>query len=226
MSIPERPLLSDPVETSPRPLGRSRSEVLACLRRAGGAVGVAEVAESSGLHVNTARFHLDALVDDGLAERRTESGSGPGRPRVLYSARAEAPDVRSYRLLARMLAELVSSLDPKGVSAAAAGRMWGRHLVERPVPGEDLDADEALRRLQDLMTRVGFEPELHAGEQPQVRIHHCPFHEVAVEKPGVVCAVHLGLMQGALEELRAPLGVGALEPFVTEHECVARLDRG
>jgi len=224
MSIPERPLLSDPVEVSARPLGRSRSEVLACLRRAGEPIGVAEVSDATGLHVNTARFHLDALVDDGLAERRTEAGSGPGRPRVLYEAGADAADVRSYRLLARMLAELVASLDPQGASAADAGRMWGRHLVERPGPGQELDADEALRRLQTLMAQVGFEPELRGGGEPHVRIHHCPFHEVAKEKPGVVCAVHLGLMQGALEELRAPLGVSGLEPFVTETECVARLD--
>lgn len=224
MSIPERPALSDPVDTSARPLGRSRSAVLDCLRGAGQAIGVAEVADSTGLHLNTARFHLDGLVGDGLAERRTESAGGPGRPRILYAARAEAADVRSYRLLAQMLAELVGSLDPKGTSAAAAGRLWGHHLVERPAPGEELDADEALRRLQDLMAQVGFEPERGQGSDVHIRIHHCPFHEVAKEKPGVVCAVHLGLMQGALEELRAPLGVSGLEPFVTETECVAHLD--
>lgn len=225
MSIPDRPLLTDPVDAAPRPLGRSRSAVLACLREADGPVGVTEAAEAAGLHVNTARFHLDALVDDGLAERRTEEAAGPGRPRILYSARSRAADVRSYRLLARMLAELVAALDPKGASAAAAGRMWGHHLVDGPAPGEDLDADEALRRLQELMAQVGFEPELLDGGEPRVRIHHCPFHEVAQEKPGVVCAVHLGLMQGALEELRAPLEVVGLDPFVTGQECLARLER-
>lgn len=216
--------MSDPVEPSARPLGRSRAEVLACLRRVGEPVGVAEVAGAAGLHVNTARFHLDALVEDGFAERHAEHASGPGRPRILYSARAEATDVRSYRLLAQMLANLVAELDPQGSTAAAAGRNWGRQLVEI-APGEQVEADEALRRLRSLMAEIGFEPELgRDGSVPEMRIHHCPFREIADQKPGVVCAVHLGLMQGALEELGAPIGVGRLDRHVTDHECVAHLE--
>ncbi|HET8604317.1 MAG TPA: helix-turn-helix domain-containing protein [Marmoricola sp.] len=213
------------MDRSGRPLGRSRGQVLDCLRGVGEPVGVAGVAEATGLHVNTARFHLDALVEDGLAERHTEAASGPGRPRILYSARSDGAEVRSYRLLAQMLADLVASLDPQGTSAAAAGRMWGHHLVEQPTPGERVEAADAVRRLRSLMADIGFEPEVPPdGGTPEVRIHHCPFREVAQQKPGVVCAVHLGLMQGALEELGAPLGVAGLDRFVTDHECVARLE--
>lgn len=217
--------MSDPVDRSGRPLGRSRAQVLGCLREVGQPVGVAEVADATGLHVNTARFHLDGLVDDGLAERHTEQASGPGRPRILYTARSDAVDVRSYRLLAQMLADLVAALDPQGASAAAAGRLWGRQLVEQPAPGEQIDAGEAVRRLQALMDDIGFEPEVQpGGAAPELHIHHCPFREVAQQDPGVVCAVHLGLMQGALQELGAPLGVAGLDRFVTDHECVARLE--
>jgi predicted ArsR family transcriptional regulator len=214
--------MSDPVERSGRPLGRSRAEVLDCLRRVGKPVAVAEVAEAAGLHVNTARFHLDALVEEGLAERHAEHASGPGRPRILYGARSDAADVRSYRLLAQMLADLVAALDPRGATAAAAGRTWGRQLVDAPGEARQLETGEALRRLRSLMADIGFEPELD-GDATQMRIHHCPFHEIADQKPGVVCAVHLGLMQGALEELGAPIGVSALDRFVTDHECVAHL---
>jgi len=38
-----------------------------------------------------------------------------------------------------------------------------------------------------------------------------------------VCAMHLGIMQGALGELRGPLEAEGLQPFVTPHLCVAKL---
>jgi predicted ArsR family transcriptional regulator len=46
---------------------------------------------------------------------------------------------------------------------------------------------------------------------------------VAEKHTDVVCAIHLGLMQGALEELRAPVETTSLEPFVTPRLCVAHL---
>jgi predicted ArsR family transcriptional regulator len=57
----------------------------------------------------------------------------------------------------------------------------------------------------------------------EIRLYHCPFREVAERHTAVVCAIHLGLMQGALTELRAPLRAQSLEPFVTPSLCVARL---
>ena len=203
-------------------LGVRRSEVLDCLREADGPATVAAVAERTGLHVNTARFHLDALVRQGRAERRTEGRDSPGRPRVLYTAAPDGTGPRSYRLLARMLTSLVASLDHDGSGAADAGRAWGRHLVERGAPMERLDEDAALQRLHTLLAEVGFEPETRA-DSAEVRIHHCPFLEVAQDHPEVVCALHRGLMEGALDELDAPVGVEDLEPFVTPRLCVARL---
>lgn len=203
-------------------LGRRRSEVLACLREADGPATVAAVAERTGLHVNTARFHLDGLVSQGRAERRTEGRDSPGRPRVLYTAAPDGTGPRSYRLLARMLTSLVASLDRDGSGAADAGRAWGQHLVERAAPMERLDEDAALHRLHTLLDDVGFEPETRP-DSAEVRIHHCPFLEVAQDHPEVVCALHRGLMEGALDELDAPVGVQDLEPFVTPRLCVARL---
>ena len=48
------------------PLGRSRTDVLEVLRAADGPLGVQEVAQRTGLHSNTARFHLEALTEAGL----------------------------------------------------------------------------------------------------------------------------------------------------------------
>jgi len=56
-------------------------------------------------------------------------------------------------------------------------------------------------------------------------MHTCPFRELAQSGQGIVCAVHQGLISGALEELRSSLEVERLEPFVEPELCVARLGR-
>jgi len=206
------------------PIGARRAEVLAALRGSDGARSVPEIAEGTGLHVNTARFHLDGLVADGLAERRSEPRETPGRPRVLYTAAATAPGPRSFALLAEMLTGLVATLDGAGPAAVEAGRQWGRHLVDRPAPSEQVDASEATARLNRVLDEIGFRPELRRGtDGTEVLLHHCPFREVAERHTDVVCALHLGLMQGALGELRAPLQATSLEPFVRPDLCVARI---
>lgn len=201
-----------------------RAIVLDELRAQAAAASVRQIAELVGLHINTARFHLDGLVEDGLAERRSEDRAVPGRPRVLYTATLDHAGPRSFGLLAEMLTGLVASLDGAGPVAVDAGRQWGRHLVQCPSPPRRLGAAEALDRLLDVLAAVGFEPEMDAGsDATEVRLRHCPFREVAQSHADVVCALHLGLMQGALSELRAPLDVTALEPFVTPTLCIGRL---
>lgn len=205
-------------------VGTRRAEVLAGLRKADRPLSVQQVAEQTGLHVNTARSHLDGLVADGLAERTAEERATPGRPRILYIARAEVPGPRSFALLAEMLTGLVASLGGAGPAAIEAGHAWGRHLVDRPAPSQRIDADDATARLNRVLDAIGFQPEVRTGSDgAEVRLHHCPFREVAQRHTDVVCAIHLGLMQGALDELRAPLEAESLEPFVTPNLCVGQL---
>ena len=64
-----------------------RAQVLDVLRHAGEPLGAAEIAERTGIHVNTARFHLDALVSDGTVSQELEQSAGPGRPRAVYAVR-------------------------------------------------------------------------------------------------------------------------------------------
>jgi predicted ArsR family transcriptional regulator len=184
------------------------------------------VAEATELHLNTARFHLDALVEDRLAERTSEPRDQPGRPRILYSAEGAPPGPRSYALLAEMLTGLVASLRDSEAAAVEAGRAWGEHLVERAAPSEQIDAEQAVARLNRVLEAIGFQPETRPGRtrrDTEVRLHHCPFREVAQRHPDVICTIHLGLMQGALDALRAPVEATALEPFTRPNLCVARL---
>jgi predicted ArsR family transcriptional regulator len=203
-----------------------RAEVLAGLRDANRPLTATDIATLTGLHVNTARFHLDALVGDGLAERGAEERDVPGRPRILYTARGELPGPRSYGLLAEMLTGLVASLADASPAATEAGRAWGRHLVERAAPSQQVDTADAVARLNRVLEAIGFRPEVRqrkGNKDIEVRLHHCPFREVAERHTDVVCEIHLGLMQGALDELHAPVDAMSLEPFVRPNLCVARL---
>ena len=211
--------LTDP--SARPPMRARRAAVLACLEAASAPMSVAEVAQHTGLHVNTARFHLDALVEDRLAQRRTEKAAVPGRPRVLYSAEVEDAGPRSYRLMAGMLMDVVASLDPRGAAAGATGHAWGQRLA---ATAEPVSGPAALTRLDAVLDAVGFAQTRHEGPgAAEMLIHHCPFLELARQRPDVVCTLHLGLLRGAAEELDAPVDVSDLRPFARHGVCVATL---
>ncbi|MEU0005251.1 helix-turn-helix domain-containing protein [Streptomyces sp. NPDC006314] len=209
-----------------------RREVLDVLHTAGSPLGVAETAERMGVHPNTVRFHLEALVSEGLAERRAAASSGPGRPRTVYTPRPgmDRGGVRDYRFLARLLLSRWASADPAEAreEAMETGRAWGRSLVH-PLPlSERPTAERSVSGLVALLDDLGFAPRPEggddAGRSPErIRLRHCPFLELAEEHGRLVCPLHLGLMQGALERLGAPLTARGLEPFAEPDSCVAHL---
>ena len=209
------------------PLGQSRAHVLDLLRAAGSPAGVRDIADQAGLHPNTARFHLDALVDAGLAARAPKERTTPGRPSMAYRAVAggETMGRRRYRLLAEMLTSLIAGMLPKpGEAAGEAGREWGRYLTEPPPPYQRLDAGEAVERLTATLAEIGFAPEaVTDGTQYQLRLRQCPFREVAENHQDLVCQLHLGLMQGALAQMRAPVTADRLQPFAEPSLCIAYL---
>jgi predicted ArsR family transcriptional regulator len=209
------------------PLGRSRADVLDMLRAADGPLGVREVAQRMGLHPNTARFHLEALAEAGLAVRETEGRETPGRPRVGYRAVADGPGGRRrYRLLAEMLTTLIAGTMPEpGKAAEEAGREWGAYLSEQPPPYQRLSDAVAVAKLTAIMEELGFSPqaETDADGQHRLCLRQCPFREVAQHHQDVICSLHLGLMRGALARMRAPVTAERLDPFVEPSLCVALL---
>jgi predicted ArsR family transcriptional regulator len=146
-----------------------------------------------------------------------EPRSVPGRPRLLYRLGSSALPSHGdeYRLLASVLADTLSR-DPAGTDACEeSGRAWGAGLVAgRRAPAAAVDA------VVEILDAQGFEPQ--AREQA-IEMHRCPFHDLAEANPRVVCAVHRGLIDGALAELGSGLSVSALEIFPRPNVCVARL---
>lgn len=209
------------------PLGESRTRVLDLLRAANGPLGVQDIADETGLHPNTARFHLDALVAARLATREPRPRDTPGRPSMAYRAADSEGQTgqRRYRLLAEMLTSLIAGVMSEPEEAAAeAGREWGRYLTEQPPPYQRLDAQQAIDKLAAALDEVGFAAEV-VGHGPgyKLRLRHCPFREVAEHHQDVVCSLHLGLMQGILGQLRAPVSADQLQPFAEPTVCVAAL---
>ncbi len=73
-------------------LSAQRARVLEQLQHAVTATTVEETATRMRIHPNTARKHLEALVERGLATRELAAAGGRGRPAWSYSAVAEQPE--------------------------------------------------------------------------------------------------------------------------------------
>ena len=205
----------------------SRLRLLEVIRAQPAGLSAADAGDEVGLHQSTARQHLEMLVEAGLVVREAEPRTVRGRPRVIYrkSGQTEAGVDGGYHLLAGILASMVESSVHRPASAAeAAGRAWGRSLVERPRPLERLGRREAESRVVQILNQLGFEPEPAGGRAGRrILLHRCPFLDLAIEHRAVICSAHLGLIKGALEELGLPADDATLEPLVTPTLCVTRL---
>ena len=215
----------------------SRLRIVEVLREASDPLSVAMLAKRVELHVNTVRTHVRVLSEAGLVSSAREDAPHEGRPSVVYRLEPDPelagslPAGDDYRLLAEMLASYVGGSElESNEDLRETGRAWGRYLVKRATPLRTVTPKEATNELVRLNARLGFQPEL-TGEEPtgeqggcrQLLLHRCPFVELARNYPGVVCPMHLGLMQGALAELDAGVAVTELKPLVEPTVCVAEL---
>ena len=207
--------------------GGRRTHIIQLLRDTREPLSVADVASLVGVHVNTARFHLESLVDAGLATRETEARSRPGRRRVLYSGTLPNQTherAQGYRLLAEILTMTIANHCPDaGDEMYQVGREWGGYLTSRPAPFEVFDEEAIDERVVDKLDALWFAPELRKEPQPELLLHNCPFIESATIAPTVVCELHAGMINGSLEELRSTQRVVGLSPQIMPHLCRARL---
>ena len=227
--------ISDPGTNGPAParyavggtlLSAQRARVLEQLQHGVTAATVEETATRMRMHPNTARKHLDALVERGLATRELAPALGRGRPPWSYSAadRAEPdPRVRDYAGLATALAAQISrtSADPEG-DALAAGEAWGRSLVADEPAGSPA---HARRRVVALFADLGFDPQTE-GRATTVRLRRCPLLDAARANPEVVCPVHLGITRGALAALGGDPDAASLAAFAEPGACLLTLGLG
>jgi len=205
---------------------KPRRRLLKLLRRSDAPLDVYELAAATGLHITTVRFHLDVLARAGQVTAQKTPRTTPGRPRTVYSIRTEEASPDGYRPLAALLA---ANLGPtpraRRRRAEKAGRDWATSLI--PATERVATPDEAAHRIADLFTEMSFDPELAdpapgSGER-EIRLRACPYRDVARDHPEVVCAIHLGFLQGVLTQLGDPPTTVRLVPFVKPHLCLAYL---
>jgi predicted ArsR family transcriptional regulator len=204
-----------------------REQVLATLRATPDPLSINTLAERLAIHPNTVRFHLDGLLAEGSVELARAEVGGPGRPANLYQARRQM-DRRgptNYRLLARIMTGRLADTERSPAKVATdLGRRWGPSLVH-PVSQRATPARSApLTQLVSMLDDLGFKPEpINPARAKEIRLRHCPFLDLVDDQADVVCALHLGLMQGALSATNAAVTVDQLDRFVQPDLCVARI---
>jgi predicted ArsR family transcriptional regulator len=186
-------------------------------------MAVGDLAAAVGLHANTAREHLDRLIDAGLVASEVAPPAGRGRPSLRYRATrwTDGEDLRAFRDLAAALATELERRPDAPVVAVRAGERWGRAAaVSRSSVGTTVDPVD---RLVDLLDDAGYAPERPGADVGVIRLRRCPFGALAGEHRDVVCGIHLGLMRGALAELGAPFEEVSLQPFAEPGICLAHV---
>ena len=207
--------------------GARRHQILEAIYRSPAPLGASEIAGQVGIHPNTARFHLGALMAEGVVERTVEEPCGPGRPRVVYRARPGMArgGERRYQVRAEILLGCFTGT-ASGPAAADAGHAWGEHVIGRAAPFQQVSQAEAVSRVLVLLDELAFAPEtLATGDDlpARVRLRHCPFLELAEHHRDIICPLHLGLIQGAFAGLASPVTATELIPFAEPDACVVHL---
>lgn len=106
-------------------------------------------------------------------------------------------------------------------AAEEAGRRWGASLVAQPDDGTT-SAIDAIGQLDKLFELFGFAPTIASPNE--IRLHRCPFADLAAKHEDVICSLHRGLVSGVLDSLRTPLTAGVLLPWAQPSTCILQLE--
>lgn len=201
----------------------SRVAILELLRARETAVGVDEIAQEVGLHVNTAREHLDRLVAVGFVTREREHRTVRGRPKMLYRSVAPVQD-GPQTVRSRLDSVLVAGYGQPTDSPAEAARAAGRALVEGLPPLVGTAAEDAPSQLGALvghLEELGFTAETSGYD---IHLGQCPLAHLAHTRSEVVCSAHLGMTSALADRLGGPLEVEGVDPFSSSTgACVLHL---
>ena len=203
--------------------GGRRTHIIQILRDSKEPLSVVQVADMVGIHANTARFHLESLVDAGLATRQSEVSSQPGRRRILYAGNLpnQTPErVQGYRLLAQILTGTIAARSQDGGAAMyEVGYQWGAYATTRPAPFEVLNEEQIDHRVMDKLDTLWFSAEFKQEPCPCLELHNCPFMDLARSAPGIICRMHVGMINGSLAELRSKQRVVEFHPLMGPALC-------
>lgn len=157
-----------------------------------------ELTEFIGVNHNAVRQHLSVLKDAELVEEQVENRSRPGRPRLQYSIGSGVPGTWGtegpYETVAVLMAEIIKTRRSPRQVGQEAGRKRLRGYKERPT--------DLVELLTESLSRDGFDPHsIQKADSWDIVLERCPFAKVASVDPSTVCQLHLGMLEGLIDEL-------------------------
>ncbi len=206
----------------PSPTGAgaaTRLQIREAIAESAQPMSIDQIAEATGLHPNTLRPHLDALLAEGTVSRAQGARPGPGRRPWLYSS-AETSLERDRRMLAAGLLEQLEQADVPALAAQAAQR-WADHPEHRVEPAHSVD--EAVANAAVAMSDMGFEVTV-APAGDRIDLGDCPYRDLVAQRP-VICDIHAALLQRLLESSGQPVSLDRLDVWSGPGICTAHLRR-
>jgi predicted ArsR family transcriptional regulator len=130
-------------------------------------------------------------------------------------------------LASALVEHLARDAEDPHTAGVRAGRGWGRTLAA-PLTGARTRA-RPVDGLVRVLDQLGFTPQVVERPDPGSAVVHlrsCPFLDLALGNPDVVCGVHQGVIGGALGALGATATDIDLQPFAAPGACVVRVRTG
>jgi predicted ArsR family transcriptional regulator len=190
----------------------SRRAIAEALGAASDGLTVAELARRVELHPNAVRQHLEALQRAGVVVSAPSAPTGRrGRPSSRYALAApHAVAAVGHRELVRLLIEFVRRSRTSEDEIEAFGWEQGHRLVA---------GEGGIDALVASMAGLGFAPEEVTSEgdrragRADLRLRSCPFKDAVLTEGGhLICALHRGLVRGALERIDDGAELAVFEP--------------
>ena len=179
----------------------AQRRVLELIESAHHPMTAAEVASALGLHHNTVREHLDALIEAGFVEVSTNPTGRRGRPALHYASTAPDPAevLDSYLTLLDAISETLGTSPQAQKLALDIGRRWAQLMssaqrIEEPAEGAS-PAERATSLLPGL-SLMGFAP-IAQGET--LVLKSCPLITGSRVPRPLVCLMHEGYLNEVYE---------------------------
>ena len=200
------------------------SRHLQLLRTSAEPRSIASMADELGVHPNTIRFHLDALLRAGRVEQVLGDTAGPGRPPMLFRAsrRMDPTGPTNYRLLASILTSHLAEHPRCGGVPPKSGSLVG------PVADPTSTTPRAVQdprghRTGGAAGGLGFRARTRRRSRARDPVAALPVPEPGrTTRRGDLLAAP-GPDAGRAERDAGPVTVDRLDPFVEPDLCVAHL---
>lgn len=196
-------------------------------------VTIAELADRMGLHPNSVREAMAALVDTGLVTRQRQPAPGRGRPSWAYQSVAPTQVAALSREFADMSAavaeHLAASVDDAQAAAHDIGARWGRRMADMlATPDTGAGGDQAGRidvhagKVRLFLSSLGYQP-LADDDAARIRLYQCPLRAEGQVPSPLVCQMHRGMLDEVLGILSDGRVGAVLTPFAGPSYCTVEL---